>query len=130
MGGSIMFVIFKLCFFIVAPVLTSFVAAGISLYVAVRDVDVLLKVFENSAVVADYSPGSRDSPISVRLLFVSILSGAILWQGRCMRNGSIDPQNLARLPGPLKKKMLWSAAFAMAGGGWLCINFLVMKNFL
>lgn len=123
MGVLISFSAIKFLFFVLSPFVASGIGLGIHCYIAVRNIETLVNVFARSAIAIEYSPGCRNSPILNRLLFVVMLSGAVMWQSRCIQNGSIHPADLKLLPDRLRRGMTWGGAFILLGGGgcWLML---------
>lgn len=105
MDNSMLLVILKLSL-VFGPLLVGFVGVGVNFYIACRDLDVVQKNFKNSYIVTCY--GGCEGSFFSRCIWASIVSGTVLWPNKHVRNGSLDPEELARLPVSIKLRMKWS----------------------
>lgn len=113
--GYLSFLSVKL-FFLLAPLMVGLIGLGINCYVACRDLDVVSSVFKNSYAVMYYGrmPSEKWTFVA-RLSLASNLSGTIAWSSRYVRRGMLDPEELARLPVSIKRRMIWSSVLSAGG---------------
>ena len=126
--GYMSFLSVKL-FFLLAPLLVGLIGLGINCYVAYRDLDAVLSIFKNSfAVNYGRMPSGRWS-FATRLSFANNLSGTIVWSSGYVRRGMLDPEELARLPVSIKRRMIWSSVLSAGGFMGLLVAIIALEIF-
>mgnify|MGYP003407355504 FL=1 len=127
--GYMSFLSVKL-FFLLAPLLVGLIGLGVNCYVACRDLDAVLSVFKNSYAVMYYGrmPSGKWT-FAMRLSLASNLSGTIAWSSRYVRRGMLDPEELARLPVSIKRRMIWSSVLSAGGFMGLLVAIIALEIF-
>jgi hypothetical protein len=121
------FILLKLFFSLFGPLMLGLAGAAVNGYIACRDLEVVLKVFKKSSIVTSYAGVWAGGSFFSRSVLSMVVAGSVIWPGKHIRNGSLDAQELACLPGPIKLRMKWSVGLVMGGVGWLFFVFLVLK---
>lgn len=106
------FTILKLSLFF-GPLMVALTGVAINCYIAFRDMDVVLGNFKNSYAITSFGGGGRS--FFSRCILASIVSGGVLWPSRHIRNGTLDPEELARLPVSIKCRMKWAVVLVYSG---------------
>lgn len=128
MDNSMLLVVMKLSL-VFGPLLVSFIGFGINCYIACRDLDVVLNNFKGSYVMTSYGDLWGDGSFFARCILTSIISGGVVWPSKHIRNGSLDSEELARLPASIKLRMKWSVGL-MCSGFTLLFAVVVASKFL
>jgi hypothetical protein len=128
MDSSMLLVIMKLSLFF-GPLLVGFIGFGINCYIACRDLDLILNNFKGSYVITYYGDLLGGGSFFTRCILASIVSGGVLWPDKHVLNGSLDSEELARLPTSIKLRMKWSAGL-MCSGFVLLFSVVVVSKFL
>jgi hypothetical protein len=114
MDNSMLLVVMKLSF-LFGPLLIGFIGVGINCYIAYRDLNAILSVFRKSSIVTSYGDVWGNGSFSARCVLASIVSGGVLFPKKHIRNGSLDPEELACLPASIKLRMRWSVGLMFFG---------------
>lgn len=122
-------ILLKLFFSLFAPLALGLAGAGVNSYVACRDLEVVLKVFKKSPIVTSYADVWAGGSFFSRSALSMVVAGSVMWPYKHIRNGSLDAQELACLPGSIKLRMKWSVGLVVGGVGWLFFVFLLLRFF-
>lgn len=88
-----------------------FVWIAIALHIAYTKMDTMLEYLKNSSSVMALAPLKRGGPWG-RLLLIGGISGFVTFPNFYIRRGGVNPEDLRKLPKPLKRQLVvlqWSA---------------------
>lgn len=108
------------------PFVVGFIGIGVNSYVARRDFDVILKTFEKSWIVVSYVNLWGDGLFS-RSTISMMVAGTVVWPNRHLREGTLYPEELARLPRSVRLRMKWSVALVCGGGMGIFVGLFIIK---
>ena len=114
MDDSMLLVLMKLSL-LFGPLLLGFIGVGINCYIACRDLNTILEVFRKSYIITSYGDMWGGGSFSARCVLASIVSGGVLFPKKHIRNGTLDPEELACLPATIKLRMRWSVGLMFVG---------------
>jgi hypothetical protein len=114
MDSQVLMLILKLSMIFV-PFSIGFIGLGINCYTACRDLDGILNNFKKSYVITSYGGMWGGGSFFSRCILTSIVSGGVLWPKKHIRNGMLDPEELACLPASIKLRMKWSVGLMFFG---------------
>lgn len=118
------FKIFVLIFF---PALMFFVSAGVNSYIVHRDLNRILDNFRGSVIISSYGDMWRDGSFLTRCTLSYIVMGSVIFPGKHIRSGMLDPIELARLPAAIRLRMKLSAGFLVGAFLWVILAVVVME---
>ncbi|UVJ44660.1 hypothetical protein NVV94_03375 [Pseudomonas sp. LS1212] len=128
MDNSMLLVVLKLSL-VFGPLFVSFIGVGVNCYIACRDLDVILNNFKNSYVITSCGGMWEGGSFFARCMLTAMISGGVLWPNKHIRNGSLDPEELARLPVSIKLRMKWSVGLMFFGLAWLFVVAVIVEFF-
>lgn len=118
---------FKIFLLIIFPFLMFFASVGVNIYIACRDLNKVLDNFRESIIVSSYGDIWRDGSFLTRCTLSYIVMGSVIFSGKHIRSGMLDPKELARLPGAIRLRMKLSAGFLAGAFLWVILAVVVME---
>jgi hypothetical protein len=120
-------VIFKLFVFLFGPLSAGLSGVIVSCYIASRDMDEILRNFKRSYIIISYAKSLGEGSFGSRVMLIFIISGAIVWPEKHIRNGHLDSGELAGLAVSIKRRMKWSVGLTLGGVTWLLMVFALIQ---
>jgi hypothetical protein len=120
-------------FFLLGLPFVLFVASvGVNFYIVLFDLDRFLECFKKSTIISSYASVWGRGSFYARYTLVYIVIGSVMFPNKHMRNGTLDPEEMARCPVEIKYRMALSFYLLLSAA--VCFSFtalllIFMKNF-
>ena len=120
------FLIFKL-FLVLGFYFVGFFAVFLIGYVAYRDAEKILQVFERSTIIVDYAGESAGRGLFERFALMTIIAGIVARPSKHIRRGVLDPNELEALPLLIRKRMQCAFRLSIVTFVWAVLSLLYVK---
>lgn len=90
------------------PIICAYVSSGLTLYIALCDVDRLMAGFEKSPAIKSFKGCTEGGSVLARLYLVIHVTTTIVWPKRQMIMGRLDPSEIEKLPVGIRVRALLS----------------------
>lgn len=119
-------IILKMFFLLGLPFVLFVASAGVNFYIVLFDLDRFLEHFKKSTIISSYGGVWGRRALYARYTLVCIVIGSVMFPNKHVRNGTLDPEEMARCPVEIKYRMVLSFYLLLSAAGCFVLTALLL----
>lgn len=119
-------IILKMFFLLGLPFVLFVASVGVNFYIVLFDLDKFLECFKKSTIISSYGSVWRRGAFYARYTLVCVVIGSVMFPNKHMRNGTLDPEEMARCPVEIKYRMALSFYLLLSAVGCFVLTAVLL----